>query len=202
MLEGKLMFVATPTRKDQTHAAIESFAVSPSVHDEESTSFNTTMNTTLNTTRMDTSLVQSPREPSPHRSQDSGTGMQIALFLDDLLPKHSAQSSLLSNAASSRLAHQGSDAYRLSATMPSTVSSRWYSERQYVQPPTFSPGRHRAQVSKTMSYAGEARTEFAKRVSETAKAAGLPRVVGLHVPLVTGLRVKPVDASTFPHRTP
>jgi len=147
MLEGKLMFGATPISKDQP-TAVESFAVSPSVYDEESTSLNTTMNTSLNSTRMDTSVRRSPHVTA-----------------------------------------RGSDACATMA-MPTTRS-----EGKYEPPPTLSPREQVAPVTKTISYPGEARTDFAKRVSETAKSTGLQRVVGLHVPLATGLRVKPVDGT-------
>jgi hypothetical protein len=43
------------------------------------------------------------------------------------------------------------------------------------------------------TYPGEARSEYAKRVLEAGRNAGFQRVVGLHVALATGLRVKPVD---------
>jgi hypothetical protein len=43
------------------------------------------------------------------------------------------------------------------------------------------------------NYPGEARSEYAKRVLEAGRNAGFQRVVGLHVALATGLRVKPID---------
>lgn len=43
-------------------------------------------------------------------------------------------------------------------------------------------------------YPGEARADYVKRISESAKDHGLQRLIGLQVPLARGLRVKPVDA--------
>ena len=52
-------------------------------------------------------------------------------------------------------------------------------------------------------YAGEASVDFAKRVSESANQKGHHQVVGLHVALATGLRVKPVDeALAYANRGP
>ena len=52
-------------------------------------------------------------------------------------------------------------------------------------------------------YAGEASVDFAKRVSESANQKGHHQIVGLHVALATGLRVKPVDeALAYANRGP
>ena len=48
-----------------------------------------------------------------------------------------------------------------------------------------------------ISYPGESRDDFGKRICDGAKDKGLLRLVGLQVPLAVGLRVKPVDRGMF-----
>jgi hypothetical protein len=48
-----------------------------------------------------------------------------------------------------------------------------------------------------ISYPGESRDDFGKRIRDGAKDKGLLRLVGLQVPLAVGLRVKPVDRGMF-----
>lgn len=48
-----------------------------------------------------------------------------------------------------------------------------------------------------ITYPGESRDEFGKRICDEAKDKGLLRLVGLQVPLAVGLRVRPVDRGTF-----
>jgi hypothetical protein len=76
----------------------------------------------------------------------------------------------------------------------------------HIQPPLSARDRVRQDVSHQpkptqkpqpkITYPGESRDEFGKRICDGAKDKGLLRLVGLQVPLAVGLRVRPVDQGT------
>lgn len=175
MLEGKLMFGATPIRRDGPVGVAEN----------EWTATNQTIDTTMNSS-VNNSVRSSPTK-SPGRRDDDGVGMRIATFLDDMLPHQSARSHTSESVTSTGM-HSAREPRPLRSGSPGVgLRSR-------------SPGTLEQQQARNaqarIAYPGEARDEFAKRISESAKDKGLQRVVGLHVPLSTGLRVKPVDGGT------
>jgi hypothetical protein len=204
------MFGAAPIRRNGPVGLAENDVLSSPQYDERNatnhtmeTTMNSSVNTTVEPTPHQNSVHRSPTK-SPGRRDDDGMGTRIATFLDDMLPHQSARSHTAAPVTSTGShSARGSDATITRGNAMERRQTRSRSPRVGLR--SSSVEQQQAHNARTrIAYPGEARAEFAKRISEGAKDKGLHRVVGLHVPVSTGLRVKPVDGglpqSTLPHR--
>jgi hypothetical protein len=156
--------------------------------------------------------------PTPRADVGPVDAIAVKTVRESLMPS-SVNGSALSTAVYTTLSSTGEVALRSPRVEPHAglhpQHMQLASERQqeilaryaHIQPPLSARDRVRQDIShqpKTtqnpqpkITYPGESRDEFGKRICDGAKDNGLLRLVGLQVPLAVGLRVRPVDQGTF-----